>query len=398
MRAALPPSTDGLDLAARPDTVRPHRPAVGIAAFPLIEENPYQRMLYATMAPLGLRVVEDADFKLGWLLRGRSAVRILHFHWPQNYYRWWRRPARLRRPLSWVKLALFGARLAVTRLLGFAVVWTIHEVYPHERSEGRHLDRLGGKLLARFSNVLIAHDEGTVRLAREQLGTTRPIAIIPHGSYIGQYPPGRARDVVRSELGVPPDAFAFLCFGHLRAYKAVELLVDAFAEASLPASALIVAGLPLDSSTEEAVRAAAARDSRIKPQLEFVPDGRVAELFAAADAAVLPRGDGGTSGALVLALSMGLGVVVSRCPDYEALTGGEAAGWFFTPGDSASLARALEQSARDPEGARLKAEAARRRADSLSWPKIGSRTATLLVGHAGVARLDDASWGARPEL
>ena len=52
--------------------------------------------------------------------------------------------------------------------------------------------------------------------------------------------------------------------------------------------------------------AAAAADERIKPLLEFIPDERVSELFAASDAAVCPRQDGGTSGALILALSMGV--------------------------------------------------------------------------------------------
>ena len=117
----------------------------GICSFPFIRENPYQQVLYRELAAHGFELVEDADFKLGWLWRARGSVGVLHFHWPQNYYRWWRPPVALRSALSWLKMALFGVRLLAARTLGFTIVWTIHEVYPHERA-GRGLDRVGSRL------------------------------------------------------------------------------------------------------------------------------------------------------------------------------------------------------------------------------------------------------------
>ena len=53
--------------------------------------------------------------------------------------------------------------------------------------------------------------------------------------------------------------------------------------------------------------------------LEFVPEERVAELFHACDAAVLPTGEAGTSGSLILALSMGLPVVAADVPTTREL-------------------------------------------------------------------------------
>jgi glycosyltransferase involved in cell wall biosynthesis len=238
------------------------------------------------------------------------------------------------------------------------------------------LDRAGSTLLARAAHVLIAHDRGTADRAAEELGISKDrIDVIPHGSYIGVYASGRSPRAVRDELGIDPDSFVFLCFGHLRAYKAIEVLLSSLD--SLPGDiALIIAGVPLDEQTERSVLAVAARDERIKPILEFVPDERVAELFGASDAAVLPRGDGGTSGSLVLALSMGLAVVAAARPDYEELVGD--AGWLFEAGNASSLAAALEQAASDRDDAARRGRLAHARAAELGWPEIAGRTASIL--------------------
>jgi glycosyltransferase involved in cell wall biosynthesis len=354
-----------------------------VAAFPYIQENPYQRLLYDQLRAFGLDVVGDCDFKLRRLFSMRPQLRALHFHWPQDYYSWWRGPALIRGLLSWPKLALFAARLAAVRRLGFTVVWTIHEVFPHER-RGRGIDRVGGMLLARSSDLLIAHDQGTAHRAAAELRVSIDrIEVVPHASYVGVYPAGRPRDVVRAELGLAEESLVFLCFGHVRAYKGIELLLAAFASVPDQNLSLVIAGLPMDELAANAVRRAQRDDPRIKAMLQFVPDEQVAELYAAADVAVLPRGDGGTSGALVLALSLGLPVIAARVPDYEELTGGDEAGWLFKPGSDVSLAGAMVAAAAQPAEARRRGDLARARAERLSWAEAGERTATLIRAAIG---------------
>jgi beta-1,4-mannosyltransferase len=353
---------------------------VGVAAFPLVAENPYQRLLYEHASSCGLALQPEAEFTAGWLLRARGRAHVAHFHWPQNHYRWFRRPEPLRAALSWPKLGLFAARLALARLLGYRIVWTIHEVYPHE-SSSRRLDRAGGRLLVRFAHALLAHDAATAELAGSLLGA-RNVVVIPHGPYVGIYPAGRPREAVRDELGIGRDVLVFLCFGHIRAYKGIDLLLDAFADAELPGSALVVAGPVVDEALAGAVRRAAAADDRIVALLDYVPTERVAELFDASDVAVLPRGDGGTSGALLLALTLGLPVVAARCPVYEEGLDGEACGWLFEPGDRESLRETLVRAASDRAARRERAAAARARADGLSWDEIAARTAGIVSGAA----------------
>ena len=82
---------------------------LGLVSFPdPLSENPYQRLLYDALAPHGFEVREGAVFKLGWLVRNRGAVRVLHFHWPQDHYR---HPPRPKGPVSWAKMGLFALRL-----------------------------------------------------------------------------------------------------------------------------------------------------------------------------------------------------------------------------------------------------------------------------------------------
>jgi glycosyltransferase involved in cell wall biosynthesis len=351
--------------------------ATGIVSFPPpLKENSYQRLLYRSLDELGYPMPDVGHFKVGWMLRWRRRVRFLHFHWPQDYYRHATQP---RGPLTWIKLALFALRLAAARVLGYRVVWTVHEVYPPSTTTPA-IDRLGGRLLAFFSSVMIANDEQTAEQAKRVLGRVAShVSVVPHSSYTGVYPPGRPRDEVRAELGIPLDAPVFLLFGHLTAYKAIDWLVEAFLAADIPGARLLVAGLVMDEALGDAVRRAAAADERVMALLEFIPDTRVTELFEASDVAVCPRQDGGTSGVLLLALSMGVPLIAADVDTYTQLTGGERAAWLFEPGDRESAAAAFRRAVEAPDEGAAKAAAASAQVADLSWDEMGRRTAALLA-------------------
>jgi beta-1,4-mannosyltransferase len=371
--------------------------SIGLARLAVAGNNPYFDLLDRGLAAQGFTVVPQPRFSLGWLLLNQRKVTFLHFHWRPDLYYLWRLPRPLRRrrirlerlqgPLTWLTLARFVVRVLVARALGYRVVWTIHELYPPEtgrRSPGsvsRRVDRVAARLLVRSSNVLIAHDDETARNAQVEFGDpTKPVHVVPHGSYIGVYTPGRARAAVRAELRIAADAFVFVCFGALRPDKGIELLLTAFRALPLEEVVLVVAGRPEDSASARSTMRAFRVDRRIRPILGTVPADGVAELFAAADAAVIPRSETWTSGSLILALSLGVPVVAARLPAYEELLGGERAGWLFAPGDPDSLRGTLERAARDPAAARAKGAAALRQAKNLpSWNEIAERTAALLL-------------------
>src|SRR5439155_6961721 len=146
---------------------------------------------------------------------------------------------------------------------------------------------------------------------------------------------------------------------------------------------LVIAGMPEDPGAASSIVRASRVDARIRPILETIPAARVAELFAAADAAVLPRGKAWTSGSLILALSLGIPVVAARLPANDELLDGGSCGWLFEPGDADSLCESLAQAARERDTSSVKAEAARRRAENLpTWQEIAELTASLILGSA----------------
>ena len=337
--------------------------------------NPYLRLLYAAVGRAGIEVVWDGRATLGWLWRSRRTVGVLHVHWPEGLYRLRRGPARLRGALSWAKLGLLALRLLFARLLGYRLVWTVHQVYPHETTSPR-LDRVGARVLGLFADELIAHDGATAALVQRELG--RHAEVIPHGSYLGVYPAGRARPELARELEIPESAFVFLAFGELRRYKGIDSLIEAFGALPSEDVYLVVAGNPKDAGTAAALQAAASRDPRLRLRLGFVADAEVAELFELADAVVLARADGGTSGSLILALSLGRPVVAADTPAYRELTRGSA-GWLFPPGEPLGLRDALATAARDRADARRRGADARGLAAELDWGPIGELTARVLA-------------------
>lgn len=348
----------------------------GIVAYPLVRENPYQQLLYAALEPHGFTVVEGT-LHLRWLWRNRRDARVLHFHWPQS---WYMHRGRLSGPLTTMKLARFAVQLTVARLLGYVIAWTIHEVYPLEPA-ARWVDRGGGRILARAAHLVLANDRETAERARAELGrAAEGVEVVPHPSYQGAYPPGRPRQQVRAELGIADEAFVFIVFGLVAPYKRVDKVLAAFRVANLDKAVLVIAGPSHDEPSAAQIRAAAEADARIKPLLEYIPDHRVAELFGAADAAIAPRQDGGTSGALVLALSMGVPVVHADVPTYTDVTGGETAGFLYTPWDEASLAQALRAAAGDLAAARARGEAGRVLVSGATWQRLAATIAGHLRG------------------
>ena len=361
--------------------------AVRLAWFPPTSGiNPYQDLLYRHLADLGVELERDAVFSFRWLWRGRGRVTLLHFHWrPDRYYDWpddydcWHPPRPLRRPLGWLRLCWFAAQLAAARGLGYRIVWTIHEVMPKGTSSAR-LSHAAAVALARSSSVLLAHDHATAERAKA-LGIPgkKPVHIVPHGSYLGLYPPGRPREDVRKELGIADDAVVFLSFGIVREEKDLGVLARALEGLHRADVVLVVAGEVREEIAWREIRDAAARDERIRLLPGRVPDERVAELFDACDVAVFARRNGWTSGSLILAMSLGLPVVAADAPAYVDLTGGDEAGWFFDGGDAESLRLALERAAGAAAARAEKGAAARRRAESLQWPEVARRTLELIL-------------------
>ena len=154
--------------------------------------NPYLRLLYEHLSEYGFEVVEDRQFSLRSLWRDRRSIGFLHFHWPEGRYRYQRGPLTLRPLLSQVKLGLFAARLAAARSARLPARLDDPSGLP---SRGRRGPGARSSCGSTSSGVLAGSRPGRAcrddgRPCRHRSSdSARADPVVPHGSYIGVYPP-----------------------------------------------------------------------------------------------------------------------------------------------------------------------------------------------------------------
>jgi glycosyltransferase involved in cell wall biosynthesis len=262
---------------------------------------------------------------------------------------------------------------------GRAVV-TVHDLgylhFPgaHPLSERLYLD-LSTRHSARRADIVLADSEAT----RRDLG--RSYGIAPEKvrvAYPGIDPalapvtdPGVLKSV-REKYGLPPRYLFFI--GSLRPRKNLTRLVEAFAKAQPPDTALVLAGKP-----GRAAQDLIAQVERLDLPVIFpgyVADADVAALYSAALALVFPSLYEGFGFPVAEAMRCGTPVICSNTSSLPEIAGDAAL--LVDPLDADAIAEAIRRVAGDSDlraslSARGKARAAR-----FTWEDAAHRTLTTL--------------------
>jgi glycosyltransferase involved in cell wall biosynthesis len=254
---------------------------------------------------------------------------------------------------QWLWLETVSARLLPR---GRPQVLTMHNVIRRERS---------GRRLAERMDATIVH----TRHGAELLGGGPRVHVIPHGAFehLTRQP---------DERPLPPELAAVdgpvvLCFGVVRPYKGVDVLVDAFR--SVEGAELWVVGRPLGLSLD-ALRAPAG--VRFVPR--YVSDAELPAFFRRADLLVLPHRTVDVSGVLFAGLAFGKPMLLSNVGGFRELVEEHGAGRLVQPGDPGALAEAISALLADPAELERLAERARAAAAGpYSWDSIAERTMAL---------------------
>ena len=170
----------------------------------------------------------------------------------------------------------------------------VHNMMPHEPSI---LDKLFAPYFVKSQNGFVALSESVVKdiekielsIVNSQL-SIKPKAFSPHPIY-DHYGERMTKEEACKALGIDPKKNYMLFFGLVRAYKGLDLLLDAFAQIKdqLPSLQLIIAGEFYED--EEKYRAqitANGLDERVILRNEFIPDADLRKYFGAADLIVQP--------------------------------------------------------------------------------------------------------------
>lgn len=384
-RAATRPAAT-TDVAAALDHLRllGHRQPTVLLYHQPSPDSPFQALLYRRawergIAPVPLWDLGDLDAIPAVV--PTDARLVLHLHWVNRVLHGASGPEDLA-----ARLASFGSCLDRAIAAGVQVVWTVHNVLPHDTPFEAADTELRRMIVDRavLVHVLAA---STPELAAEQyLIPPEKIVHVPLSSFRGAYPDIAGRPAARFALGLPADAYVLLLAGGLRPHKGLDTLLDAFELAAErePRLHLLVAGSPNRSDAVEAFLARAAGDPRISLHARWIPSDDMQLFHRAADVAILPYLRTLNSAALMTALAFDLPVIAPPVGGI-AETIEPAVSVSFESGDPQSLAEAILAS-RDLEPERVRA-AARRISQAHDADVLSDTLMSALLAATGVDRV-----------
>jgi len=270
---------------------------------------------------------------------------VLHIHFPEAFYCW----DRCRQEGSEDHCSeKFLSRLKVLKSKGVTVVWTVHNLEPHDRINSNRDREIFKTFIECCSGIIIQCGKAGELLEEQYPETKNRIKkIIPHINYIDCYPNNISRKEARLQLDCKIDDFLFLSFGLIRTYKDIPLLLKAFNGLSGKHKniRLLIAGALSEDigwKTKLKIYSSSMFNSRIVLKTEYVKDQDVQVFFNAADACVFSYRKIFMSGAVILAQSFGLPIIApdSGCiADYVT----PETGFLFESGNHRDLAGKMEQ-------------------------------------------------------
>jgi 1,2-diacylglycerol 3-alpha-glucosyltransferase len=217
-----------------------------------------------------------------------------------------------------------GMRYA--RRYGVPLVYTYHtqlEAYAHYVPFEPNATRFAASQLTRaFANHADAVVVPTPAMASRlrELGVTVRIEVVPSGIDVARFGAGRRDDALRARIGVGRGDRLLLFVGRLAREKNVELLARALAHARDDSLKLIVAG----DGPHRAQLEQYARDCGIAKSTRFlgiVARDELPDLYASADAFVMPSTTETQGLVLAEALAAGLYVIAADAPQNRDVLG-----------------------------------------------------------------------------
>lgn len=368
-------------VAAPPEPTQPARAQTTdtcLAYWPEVRGNPYQRLIYGRIVDAGLRLLPLRDLAELSTHQPAPSGSILHVHWtsPVMHRAKTERDAR---KLLWD----FMARLDDLRAAGWKLMWTVHNVLPHDCRFPKLEAQLCQEIADRCDAIHVMCRSTVDAVAQHYVLPPSRVHVIPHPSLDGVYANDVSQQDARRTLGLGDEDLVLGVLGAIRPYKRLDVVVDAFEEASkdVPSLRLLVGGAPapgLGAVTEQA-----ASLPNVLARFERIPDEAMPVHVNACDALVLAQSDPLNSTVVMMAFTFGRPVIAPRRGCVGELVSAET-GIPFDPDVPGDLVRALTQAEqlRDDRYRR----AARAKAAAVQPDEIAKQFASLASGLASVGR------------
>jgi len=196
--------------------------SVALYYHPIALGNPFQALYYSKSLENGILPIGLSDLSN---IEGYKASipSVIHLHWLGEII-----GDTENAKIAQKRVNEFIIRIDAFKSNGFKIIWTIHNILPHDSILQNEQSRLRMELIKRC-DVIHTMCEQTVELAKSFYSIPQEkILCVPHPSYEDYYPINSEKIDARYQLGIDGDEFVFLFFGSIQAYKGLHDLIRAF--------------------------------------------------------------------------------------------------------------------------------------------------------------------------
>ena len=198
-------------------------------------DNPFQIPWALAMEDHGWHVLTPVWWP-GSLFRNCGRIPIILFHWPESYWRseqLWR---------SYLKAAKFLIMVRLAKLLGYKLVWSAHNVMPHEYLSESLERKMRLWILSHF-DLILGHAHNTLEDLQAEFGEFHlPYAEAVLGHYEGLYNPSADRETLLKKWDLSPSKHKVLLMLSGKKYKDQANFLEAWSSGRWDHLQLILAG------------------------------------------------------------------------------------------------------------------------------------------------------------
>ena len=301
--------------------------------YPIAIGNPFQALYNSASIDMGVIATGCNDIEEIASIRWPVNT-CLHIHWLGNIIK-----ASTELDEAVERVENFFNMLDTMRMNGLKILWTVHNILPHDAEFVEQQIILREGLINRCDVIHVMNDE-TISLASQyfQIPEAKVIST-PHCSYEGYYPDFTSRDDARQQLSLNRDNFIFLFFGSIQPYKGVEELIQAFITLEQETDRdikLVISGKVTDNELERDILTMVSNHPGIEYFGGKIAVDEVQYHFRAADVCVCPYRVTLNSGVAHLSHTFGIPVIGPKVGGFNQLLS-QGGGFLFEQMNQESL-------------------------------------------------------------
>ncbi|MFW6026016.1 MAG: glycosyltransferase, partial [Candidatus Woesearchaeota archaeon] len=201
--------------------------------------------------------------------------------------------------IRYYKKITFRNKLKLAKKLGYKIIYTVHNIKPHEKDKKTEKNT---KILYRLADKIVVMGEHDKEYLEKNYDLDN-ISLIPHFHYKQFYKNKINKKDARNKLGIKGDKFTFLFFGSIREYKNVDGLINAFRNIEKDIRLIIAGNSSQDPNYINKIKRMSGKDKRIIVKNRKIPNNNIQIYMNASNVVVFPFNQVSNSGSLLLAKS-----------------------------------------------------------------------------------------------